>query len=150
MSILTAYSLLQSDSINNMFALYTKWIDIMYNGSNIDEVLPEFRDYPSLFTPRMTGVSCYNSLKNASRNINLPPNNSRGNGAIMRIAPVGLVCSDPIKALTFGMNISLLTHGHPIAYIAAGLFASIISTVFNFSNRTIIRIIKKTQAIKDF
>lgn len=129
MSILTAYGLLQSDSINNIFVLYTKWINIMYKGSNIDDVLPEFSAYPTLFAPRMTGMTCYHSLQNASRNTTSSPNNSKGNGAIMRIAPVGLMYSDPVKAFTIGMNISLLTHGHPIGYIAGGLFASIISMV---------------------
>jgi len=56
------------------------------------------------------------------------PNNSKGCGGIMRIAPVGLVTNQPFR---FGCEIAALTHGHPTGYLAAGAFAEIIAGVFH-------------------
>jgi ADP-ribosylglycohydrolase len=44
----------------------------------------------------------------------------------MRVAPVGLVASDPFG---LGCRTAAITHGHPSGWLAAGAFAQIISEV---------------------
>jgi ADP-ribosylglycohydrolase len=52
-----------------------------------------------------------------------PHNQSKGNGALTRIAPVGLMADQPFE---LGMEIAALTHGHATGQIAAGFFAAFI------------------------
>lgn len=57
-------------------------------------------------------------------------NHSKGDGGIMRVAPVGLMFHrDPIGAYSMGTDVARLTHGHPTGSIAAGAFAMIISMI---------------------
>ena len=57
-------------------------------------------------------------------------NNSKGNGAIMRMAPVGLMYyENPKIAFEAGVDIGCLTHGHPEGYLPAGCLASIIANL---------------------
>lgn len=52
-----------------------------------------------------------------------PPNQSKGNGALTRIAPVGLIAGQPFE---IGMEIAALTHGHVTGQVAAGFFAAMV------------------------
>jgi ADP-ribosylglycohydrolase len=53
-------------------------------------------------------------------------NDSKGCGGVMRVAPVGLIASDPFA---LGCEVAALTHGHPSGFLAAGAFAVAISAV---------------------
>ena len=54
----------------------------------------------------------------------LPVNNSKGCGGVMRVAPVGLVAARPCGV---GIASAALTHGHPSGYLAAGAGAVLVS-----------------------
>ena len=85
---------------------------------------------PQMHSKINASFTCFNSLTAAQRISEFATNDSKGNGAIMRIAPVGLVFSDdPMRAFRLAGDIALLTHGHPTASIAAGAFAMIIAMV---------------------
>jgi ADP-ribosyl-[dinitrogen reductase] hydrolase len=59
-----------------------------------------------------------------------PPNNSKGCGAVMRMAPVGLFFwNEPARAFDKGCEFAAITHGHPSGYLAAGCLATIISGI---------------------
>lgn len=59
------------------------------------------------------------------------PNNSKGCGAVMRSAPIGLGCFS--AAVSFGMarDAAVVTHGHPSGYLSAAYFAAVIHEVAN-------------------
>lgn len=58
----------------------------------------------------------------------IPPNDSKGCGGVMRVAPVGLVFSGE-AAFEHACAAAALTHGHPSGYLAAGVFGQIIAEI---------------------
>ncbi|MDY0062285.1 MAG: ADP-ribosylglycohydrolase family protein [Myxococcota bacterium] len=56
-----------------------------------------------------------------------PLNDSAGCGALMRMAPVGLIVADPVAAFALGADCGALTHGSPSGYLPAGFFAAVIA-----------------------
>ncbi len=48
-----------------------------------------------------------------------PLNDSKGCGGVMRVAPVGLVATDPFD---LGCRAAAITHGHPSGWLASGAF----------------------------
>jgi ADP-ribosylglycohydrolase len=87
---------------------------------------------PELHARRAPGNTCVSALAGLTRFTNeRARNNSKGAGAIMRVAPVGLVVgrgtadrSDHVFELA--QRISWITHGHPSGYLASAAFAVII------------------------
>jgi ADP-ribosylglycohydrolase len=55
-------------------------------------------------------------------------NDSKGCGGVKRVAPVGLYTSGE-TAFELGCECAALTHGHPSGYLAAGVFAHIITAL---------------------
>ncbi len=77
-----------------------------------------------LWSRRGPGKTCLSALETGKfGTIAEPLNDSKGCGAIMRIAPVGLVANDPYE---LGMEVGALTHGHVTGYLAAAYFADVI------------------------
>lgn len=56
------------------------------------------------------------------------PNDSKGCGTVMRIAPVGLVAADPWQP---GYDFAAITHGHPTAKVAAAAMAVIVARLLD-------------------
>ncbi len=80
---------------------------------------------------RAPGNSCMSALAESARNGRLPdldnpPNDSKGCGAIMRSAPFGLVARDARWAFDEARDAAVLTHGHPTGYLTAGYFAAVV------------------------
>ncbi len=82
-----------------------------------------------LFVRRAPGNTCISALQSGiSGSIELPINDSKGCGTVMRIAPVGLVYkNDREIAFREAVQISALTHGHPSGYLSGGFLASMIA-----------------------
>lgn len=76
----------------------------------------------ALWARRAPGNTCVNALM-ASRHLGFAAqNNSKGCGAVMRVAP----CAFFAGAFETASESGRLTHGHPAGYHAAGLFADIL------------------------
>jgi ADP-ribosyl-[dinitrogen reductase] hydrolase len=58
-----------------------------------------------------------------------PPNDSKGCGAIMRSAPIGLAAALREEAFTVARDAAVVTHGHPSGYLSAAYFASVVHDV---------------------
>ncbi|WP_326581733.1 ADP-ribosylglycohydrolase family protein (plasmid) [Actinacidiphila glaucinigra] len=54
---------------------------------------------------------------------------SKGCGAVMRSAPIGLTGFDPRRTFTVAANSAKITHGHPTGYYAASALATIIAYI---------------------
>lgn len=69
-----------------------------------------------------------------------------GCGALMRVAPVGLLAAQikEIDAFDFGCRSGALTHGDASSYLSAGLFAELLATLIN-SDKSIFQSISELQ-----
>ncbi|KMN24585.1 crystallin J1 [Pseudomonas helleri] len=79
-------------------------------------------EQPDLWSRRAPGTTCLNALKVSPRLGAVAENNSKGCGAVMRVAP----CAFFANAFDYAAQSGRLTHGHPSGYLAAGLFADIL------------------------
>ena len=81
-----------------------------------------------MWATRAPGNTCMGSLR---RGVPGSPqesvNDSKGCGGVMRVAPVGLVGSDPSEAYRLGCEAAALTHGHPGGWVSAGAMAVMIN-----------------------
>jgi ADP-ribosylglycohydrolase len=86
----------------------------------------------TLHSRRAPGNTCISSLKGMSRFTDeRAKNNSKGAGAIMRVAPVACFVRSGDEAAAedvfhLGKEISWITHGHPSGYLSAAAFAVIL------------------------
>jgi ADP-ribosyl-[dinitrogen reductase] hydrolase len=79
---------------------------------------------PALHARRAPGNACLSALQSGTLGTPTKPiNASKGCGGVMRVAPVGLVASDPFGT---GCEIAAITHGHPSGYLAAGHLAAVV------------------------
>jgi ADP-ribosyl-[dinitrogen reductase] hydrolase len=87
-----------------------------------------------LHARRAPGNTCLGALSTPVLGTPTEPiNDSKGCGAVMRVAPIGLVAHEPFAlAATTGA----LTHGHPSGYLSAAALASIISSVVHGNDLT--------------
>lgn len=92
-------------------------------------------DVPELFARRAPGTTCLIALQSAKRMlvsdfIADPANDSKGCGGVMRIAPVALNGSLPIKQLDMeAAQIAAITHGHSLGYMTAAVLCHIINRI---------------------
>lgn len=89
-----------------------------------------------LHSRRAPGNTCLSSLAAMDRfTEQRAANNSKGAGAIMRVAPVALVIGngreeDAIHVFNLAKSVSWITHGHPSGYLSAAAFAVILYELF--------------------
>lgn len=97
--------------------------------SVVDGILTGHKD---LYSRRAPGNTCLSALRSGQMGtMDHPLNNSKGCGGIMRVAPIGLSCSDREEAFFLGCESAAITHGHPTGFMAAGFFAALISSVLS-------------------
>ena len=84
-----------------------------------------------LYVQKDPGNSCMNALSSGKiGDISTPINNSKGNGCVMRVAPIGLVYkSNPLLAFEVGARSAAYTHGHSTALASTGFMATLISFI---------------------
>ncbi len=75
---------------------------------------------------RAPGNTCLSALRDAPDVGTSAVNESKGCGGVMRVAPVGLFVNDPYS---FGCDVAAITHGHPLGWVSAGVFAWIVASV---------------------
>lgn len=86
---------------------------------------------PRLVARRAPGNTCLSALVAQAQafhcpTLNAPPNDSKGCGAIMRTAPIGLTAPSRDAAFELGRDAGVLTHGHPSGYLSAAFFSAMI------------------------
>ena len=94
-------------------------------------------DIPELYADRAPGITCLKALEALKENdvedgdyVKSKRNNSKGCGAIMRIAPLGL--TEYLKLETIdseAAQLSAITHCHPLGYIPSVFMAHLIHSV---------------------
>ena len=111
-------------------------------------------DVKKLYEVRSPGRTIVSSLieRKTNRNISLnkPLNNSKGCGAVTRIAPVGLIAQKYGDPFIEAARISAITHGHPMSTLATQLMATIINNIFKYEDKSLWTVIKDSiKEIKD-
>lgn len=85
-----------------------------------------------LYARRSPGNTCLSALQRQEDDPRLvptpaqPANDSKGCGAVMRAAPIGLVAPDRATAWRWARDTGALTHGHPSGYLSAAAQAVIV------------------------
>lgn len=83
-----------------------------------------------LYARRAPGNTCLAALSRewdgSPPTVDKPPNDSKGCGAVMRSAPIGLAHGTREKAFQLGRDGAVITHGHASGYLSAAYFASVI------------------------
>jgi ADP-ribosylglycohydrolase len=101
------------DIISDIHASYYQWLATQKN--------PLQRRAP--------GYTCITALESGRKGtIEMPINNSKGCGGIMRVSPIGLIFK-PHKAFEAATKAAALTHGHPSGYLSAGFLSCLISLI---------------------
>lgn len=86
-------------------------------------------ELPELNHRRAPGRTCLSALSSErAGTVESPLNDSKGCGGVMRIAPVGLLAPRE-RAFELGVEVAVLTHGHPSGHLAAGFMASVIAAI---------------------
>lgn len=116
---------------------YQRWLLTQGERSSCDVFIQKWPGWlyghASLHQRRAPGNTCLGALRSASSLGALADNNSKGCGAVMRMAPVGLAGLrfgwDSSYVMQLGANLGHLTHGHPTGYLSAGAFAVMIHAI---------------------
>lgn len=130
------------DFINTMHKYYIMWLktqiqDEKIYGSWITTV-------DDLYVRRAPGNTCLSSLMSGKvGTIDNKINTSKGCGGVMRVAPIGCIYEDSVKAFKFGADAAAITHGHILGYVPAGAFSMIISKLV-YTDEGLVDIIKNT------
>ncbi len=96
------------------------------------------RDLPELAHRRAPGTTCMSACESLIRH-EIPDNNSKGCGGIMRVAPMGLFAAafekdgtrlyDAARLARAGAKIAKVTHRHPLGYLPAALLTLLLHRV---------------------
>jgi ADP-ribosylglycohydrolase len=84
----------------------------------------------SLWSRRAPGGTCLSSLRGAKHLGETVQNESKGCGAVMRVAPIGLVARAD-EAFELGFEVAALTHGHPSGSLSAAFLAYLIRRIID-------------------
>ena len=80
-----------------------------------------------LHNRRAPGTTCMKSMKNGvPGDPDVPLNDRKGCGGVMRVAPVGMVAGSDDTAYQLGCASAALTHGGPCGWIPAGVLAVLV------------------------
>jgi len=84
--------------------------------------------YRELWAVRAPGSTCLAALRQGARGTPAAPiNDSKGSGAVMRVAPLGLLPAiDADEAFHLAHAAAALTHGHPAGRLSAAALASLL------------------------
>lgn len=86
---------------------------------------------PRMRHRRAPGNTCLSALATFAESmqvptVHAPPNNSKGCGAVMRVAPIGLCYEDRREAFEMARDCGAITHGHPSGYWSAAYLAALV------------------------
>ena len=120
---------------------YKVWYDETENTINTDSARKMVKHYPKIREMRTPGFSTLNALEwGGNGTIDNPINDSKGNGGVMRIAPVGLFFShkaDIKKVAEIGAEISALTHGHELSHMSAYFLTYILAFLCSVKEKSL-------------
>lgn len=131
-SALVDFSFDEMPDMSIVYDSYQNWLNTQCGGyvKNENGWISNTID---LYAQRAPGITCTGSLEaGIAGSIEKPINNSKGCGGVMRTAPAGLMYyKNPKMAFEVGARCAALTHGHPSAYLPAGVHSAVIANLVN-------------------
>lgn len=136
------------DYIANSYREWHKTQYSLFRRTNRKYVFSWLMQVPGLYASRAPGMTCTSAIREGCcGTMECPPNNSKGCGGVMRVAPIGLYApSLEMSALEvdrLGAEAAALTHGHEMGYIPAAMLVHIVQMLAHNDNVT------PKQAVKD-
>lgn len=126
------------DPVGGMAFAYPRW----FRTQGCEHLLQEgglngwLIGQPELFARRAPGRTCLSALASVRSVSDAATNTSKGCGAVLRVAPVGIFFASLCEgrpngalnheAFNFAAKAASITHGHPTGQLASGVFALII------------------------
>ncbi len=123
--------------MNIVYDSYLDWLETQKNNGTTQKSNKGWISKISgLYEQRNPGDTCLSALKSGEMGtLSKPINNSKGNGGVMRVAPVGLLYfNNPKIAFEVGSRCAAITHGHPSGYLSAGVLSSILAYIIKGEN----------------
>ncbi|MCA3060340.1 MAG: ADP-ribosylglycohydrolase family protein [Rhodocyclaceae bacterium] len=116
---------------------YQRWLKTQGDDVEVQVAEPDgwLFTHKELHKRRAPGNTCISSLQLMDQIGRPAQNDSKGCGAVMRVAPVGLFRASGGREADFDVTFQLaadigaLTHGHPTGYLTAGVFAVLIEVL---------------------
>jgi ADP-ribosylglycohydrolase len=106
---------------------YLDWLDTQSGRAPGPDLHGALAQAPALRARRAPGVTCLSALQAGGRGTpERPINDSKGCGAVMRVAPLAFLPVTPEEAFAFGAATGALTHGHADGWLSSALLARIL------------------------
>jgi ADP-ribosyl-[dinitrogen reductase] hydrolase len=107
---------------------YLDWLYTQGETAGAHRVVSNLANEPTLRKRRAPGVTCIGALREGGNgNPDIPLNDSKGCGGVMRVAPIGLLRElAATDAAELAARSAALTHGHPSGYLSAAAMAAIV------------------------
>ncbi len=119
---------------------YQDWYKTQNGGQGIDQMpVSWIREIPELNVLRAPGNTCLSALSQGGGSVKEPINNSKGCGAVMRIAPIPLFLATRNNGGREAVakncaEASAYTHGHPLGWLSSVALGIILFDIMqNFS-----------------
>lgn len=134
MTLFTANALLlNGDLVDNTWACYQDWLETQFKHDQTELShcpVSWLMEYPEMYASRAPGRTCLSALmRGIPGTLNEPINQSKGCGAVMRVAPLAFASRNEDIYLLAARN-SALTHGHPMSILASAALVVILKHVF--------------------
>ena len=128
--------------VDAIYMGYKDWLDTQ-NNSKGENCISWIKEIQELNVPRAPGNTCISALMSDKKGtIEEPINNSKGCGAVMRVAPIGLYINNLTDAGKIALEASALTHGHPLGIIPSYVFATMLNLIV-YKNLNILNSLKE-------
>ena len=130
MTLFTAEGLLRAGrgsayALEHIAHAYDRWL--LTQGEGHAAATGWLVTHRELHARRAPGNTCLSALRSGRRPGRRGAlNSSKGCGAVMRVAPIGLVHHAPFEVAAEAGG---LTHHHPSGYLSAGAFAQVLATI---------------------
>lgn len=122
MTLFTAWGLSNGD----VWGALLDWYDTQA-GTHLGPHESWLYHVPEMHRREAPGNTCLAALAGGIQGtMAFPINNSKGNGAVMRIAPAGLVANSFQNAIRIAALLGAMTHGHPLGWMSCSALAGMI------------------------
>lgn len=133
MTLFTANALLLDGNLRiNTWNCYQDWLETQFKQGKSElshRPISWLMEYPEMYASREPGRTCLMTLmRGIPGNLTEPINQSKGCGALMRVAPLAFIDrEDPYSA---AIENSALTHGHQMSHISSAALVGLLRYIY--------------------
>lgn len=129
MTLFTANALLLDGNLRiNTWNCYQDWLETQFKQGKSElshRPISWLMEYPEMYASREPGRTCLMTLmRGIPRDLNEPINQSKGCGALMRVAPLAFIDREDLYSVA--IENSALTHGHQMSHIASAALVGLL------------------------